>query len=387
MKHMSILHVFNEFLPPTQMWLSDLLGQLDEMDQEQYFFTKKQHPLTSKHDKLYVSKSSSFKSSFLTKLKSKFRPVNDSSLNSELDQVCKDIKPDLIHAHFADIACQVMDAKCIDTTPLIVSFYGWDYEMLPYTKPKFKAAYAKLFKLAHRIITEGPHGKQMLIEQGCQKEKIEVIPLGIKIEKPASKTRQAQGKLNMIQIASFREKKGQIYSLRALSKCIEKGYNNIKLTLIGDQVGPYANRVKTLIKDLQLERYVELKGFLNYQDLHKTLSKYDVFVQPSCYAKNKDCEGGAPTTLFHAMHQGLPIIASDHCDIPFVVKNEFNGLISKEKNVDQLAEHMIQFMEMTATQYQNFSENGQSQLKSFFDIEKNASLLKECYQSQLKLNA
>jgi len=372
------LHIFNEFLPPTQMWLLDLLSELQS---DRILFAKKKSAKHPQLNPLIISKISGNNKSILKRAINKFSSVRNNFLVREIEKLSSEHQVDIIHAHFADVACETMSRAL--KVPLIVSFYGWDYEMLPYTKPKYAKAYKQLFKIAQCIITEGPHGKQMLIEQGCPEEKIKVIPLGINVGNPVVKKRKSGAALKLVQVASFREKKGQIYTIKAFKKCIEQGLD-VQLTLIGDQGDAYSIEVKTLIKDLKLEDDISIVDFIKYDQLQNHLSQNDIFIQPSCYASNRDCEGGAPTTLFHAMHQGLPIIGTDHCDIPFVVEDQVNGLIAKEKNVEDIAKCIRTFATMDDPQFNIFSQNATQRLKSHFDISENAKLLDLAYKEVAK---
>ena len=44
------------------------------------------------------------------------------------------------------------------------------------------------------------------------------------------------------------------------------------------------------------------------------------------------------------MATGLPVIASDHCDIPTVV-NETNGFVCREKNIGDIEKAILKIME------------------------------------------
>jgi colanic acid/amylovoran biosynthesis glycosyltransferase len=87
-------------------------------------------------------------------------------------------KPQVIHAHFASTACQVMDMAQKLGCPLVVSFYGFDYEKLPNTQPRYRALYQKLFQKAAMFISEGSHGAKLLEGMGCPPEKIRTLRLG-----------------------------------------------------------------------------------------------------------------------------------------------------------------------------------------------------------------
>ena len=105
-----------------------------------------------------------------------------------------------------------------------------------------------------------------------------------------------------------------------------------------------------------------------------------MFIQPSCYAANMDCEGGAPTTLFNAMKVGLPIITTDHCDIPFVVTQNKTGKLVKEKDVKALAKAMEIFLTMSNEDYVTYSEASIADVQERFNIKTNSQNIKSIYK-------
>ena len=78
-----------------------------------------------------------------------------------------------------------------------------------------------------------------------------------------------------------------------------------------------------------------------YAEYRAALARYHMFLAPSVHAANGDAEGGAPVSLIEMSAAGLPIIASDHCDIPEVVLHGQSGLIVPEGDAEALADAML----------------------------------------------
>ena len=77
---------------------------------------------------------------------------------------------DIAHAHFANVGMHYLPlAKA--GIPLVVSFYGYDYEKLPHLNPGVLSKYRELFEVARIIICEGKHGREVLKRMGCPDEK------------------------------------------------------------------------------------------------------------------------------------------------------------------------------------------------------------------------
>ena len=92
-----------------------------------------------------------------------------------LFQQLRNNPPDVLHAHFAPVGCHYLEmAKRLDI-PLVASFYGFDYERLPFEKPAYRKRYKQLFEGAAAITTTGTFTPELLIKQGCPSEKIKSL--------------------------------------------------------------------------------------------------------------------------------------------------------------------------------------------------------------------
>lgn len=101
------------------------------------------------------------------------------------------------------------------------------------------------------------------------------------------------------------------------------------LTIAGD--GPLMGQLKALVSDLQLNKRVEFKGWVNYKNKHKLLCDHDIFILPSRY----DSFG---MVYIEAMAQGLPVVALDHQAIPDVVPNKSAGFLCRSEKPEHLQE-------------------------------------------------
>jgi len=66
-----------------------------------------------------------------------------------------------------------------------------------------------------------------------------------------------------------------------------------------------------------------------------------IYVQPSRTAPDGDSEGGAPTALLEAQASGLPVVATRHADIPYVVREHDTALLSGEGDAAGLAANIV----------------------------------------------
>jgi colanic acid/amylovoran biosynthesis glycosyltransferase len=300
-----------------------------------------------------------------------------------LSDYIKTHKIDLIHAHFADVGWLYSFLAKKLKIPFVVSFYGWDYEQLPYLRPRYEKYFKKLFAMASAIVCEGPHGIETLVKAGCPREKLKIVRLGVEVEKiPFYKRSKKVGELKLVQLATFNEKKGHIYSVMAYEHALVS-CPNMHLTLAGGK-GPEKEKVTEYIKSRGLESKVDVLDHIEWKIRHEFLKDFHVFIHPSCYAKDMDCEGGAPVVILEAQASGMPVISTFHCDIPNEVVHRKSGILVPEKNVEDLSETIRFFYETGQQEYDSFSNAGLEHVQTNFNVLENQITLLEVYRFATK---
>lgn len=292
-------------------------------------------------------------------------------------------KIDILHAHFATIGVEYMHIAKSLNVPLIVSFYGIDYERVPFEKPRYRKWYKMMFEKATFIICEGENGPKILSKMGCPPEKIRIVKLGIDgANIPFFTRKKVVNQLRLIQAATFTEKKGFLDTLLAFAKAL-KTCPNMYLTLVGEKVDAnYYKKMSEIIDKHQLSEKVEILDFVA-DDFHQFLQKFDVFIHPSRYSALMECEGGAPVVLLDAQATGLPIISTRHCDIPSEVVDGATGLLSDEGVLEAIAHNIKLFYEMENTDYQRFALTARKHVLAEYDSKNNCKTLRKVYEEAI----
>ena len=384
---MQVLHLFDRYLNGTMNWAYNLIRHTPEIqvsiaapiiienafktDQFSYYYSPFQWNRFSNEWEIPSWQRA------VASLSTKHLPL----YQFHLAQKVKSAPPGILHAHFANVGLHYIQLAKKLNKPLVVSFYGYDYEKLPFLFPKIQQQYPKLFDAARAIIAEGPHGADILKKMGCPEEKIFIIPLGINIEAvPFFPRKKHPGALKLIQAATFTEKKGHIYTIKAFHQAL-KDCPNMELTLVGEpQNQTLLDKLRTYVQKNKLKDKVHFLDFIPPTSFHEKLSEFDVFIQPSCYAEDRDCEGGAPVSLLDAQATGMPIIGSTHCDIPFEVIHGKTGLLSPEKQLAPLVQSIKTFYEMDPSTYAEYAKNARLHVETQFNIGKNGLMLASLYK-------
>jgi len=284
---------------------------------------------------------------------------------------------DLLHAHFSFVGWDFLWlARRLDL-PLIVSFYGFDYEALPRSDARWRQRYRELFSQAHLFITEGEFGRSKLIEMGCPVEKVRVVHLGIvPAQVPVATRRKKPGTLRLIQMATFSEKKGHEVTVHAFAEALER-CPEMTLTLVGK--GHLRAEIEALIRRLGIAGRVTILDSIAFGDLYPFLGDFHVFVHPSRYSRAGDCEGGAPVVLLDAQATGLPVLSTTHCDIPEEVLHGETGFLVPEGDAAALSGYMERFYLMDDAEYQRFSSAARRHVEEEYDLHKSGVKLRSIY--------
>lgn len=386
-ENLKVLHLFDQYLPNTMNWAYRMMRSIPGtepwaaagwMVRNKYFVPEIRlfvRPLQSRSGWLPDTEwQYGWWVKNLLRVEQRW-PLYRLWLTSQLQQE----RPDVLHAHFGPIGYHYLPLAKQLGIPLIVSFYGYDYESLTTRKPFWKTRYAALFKSAAAVVCLGPHGREALIGQGCPPEKITIVPMSIPPEAfPYCQRAKQPGQLRLLQVATIKEKKGFLYTLQALRTALEH-CPNIHLTIAGERHDrELVRQMQAFIETNSLEKHIRWLDFLPPDELPTFFATSDVFIHPSCYTADRDSEG-APAVILEAQSSGLPVISTTHADIPSEVLHGQTGLLAPERDVDALSRHIERFYRMENDEYQHFSRNARAHVEQFFDVQKNATLLRELY--------
>ena len=128
---------------------------------------------------------------------------------------------------------------------------------------------------------------------------------------------------------------------------VKEKYPKLKVAIVGD--GEYKNEMLKKIKELELEKNIDMLGFQNNPAAYMRKSK--LMIMTSIYE-------GTPMCVLEALALGLPIVSTPTDGISKIVTNGVNGFLSE--NNDDLAKIIIMLL---------------SNKDKYNDIKKNASEL------------
>lgn len=294
----------------------------------------------------------------------------------------------LVHSHFGFSGWADLDAVKQAGLKQIVTFYGTDVNYLPKIDPRWCTRYQELFAKVNRVLCEGRHMAQCLVNMGCPVDKVQVHHLGVTIEEIDFQPRawKPAESLRVLIAASFREKKGIPYALEALGKLQHQV--PIEITIIGEANREKKNQAEkqeilATITKHNLQSKVRMLGYQPYKVLFEEAYKHHVFLSPSVTASDGDTEGGAPVSLIEMAATGMPIVSTNHCDIPEVILNGVTGLLAEERDVSGLVAH-LQWLIEHPNKWDDMVQAGRKHVEAEYDARIQGSRLATIYNNLLQ---
>lgn len=295
-------------------------------------------------------------------------------------------KSSIIHAHFSYMGWNYLQLAEMKKVPMVVSFYGYDYENLPNREAVWRGRYDEMFRRVSMFIAEGNAGRNKLIAMGCPEEKVEVVHLGVETSIiPYYRRKKQPGELRLVQVATFTSKKGHDITVNAFilaaSRC-----PGITLTLVGKDPEGIKGTLQRTVREAGLDGQVEFIDGIDFKKLHTFLKPYHLFIHPSMYGKNGDSEGGAPVVLLDAQATGMPVLATTHCDIPEEVIHGETGILVEEGDFKSLAREIERFYRMNEAEYASYCENARRHIEKNYDSVDSGRRLREVYEGIIRVS-
>jgi len=173
--------------------------------------------------------------------------------------------------------------------------------------------------------------------------------------------------------AKMTPRKGHKYLIKSISE-ISKEFPNIMLVITS--TGPLVYELKTLSKNLGIEKNVLFTGKIEYNHLYQLLKRIDIYAFPSLADL-------FPFAILEAMAAGKPIVATNVGGIPEVIKNGETGILIPPKDSKKLAESIRKFIK-NPEEANKMGFKCRKLIEEQFDIQKIAYNFSNCYELCIK---
>ena len=222
--------------------------------------------------------------------------------------------------------------------------------------------------------------KARLEALGCPEEKIQIVHLGVDLDRIGFRERRAPSgrRVRVLYAGRLVEKKQVLDALEAFKKVADLR-QDIEFCIVGD--GDLRPSVEVRIRQLNLEDRVVLRGAVSHAETLREMDEADLFILPSATAPNGDMEG-TPTVLMEAQASGLPVVSTFHADIPEVVVDGESGLLAPERDIGVLAKHLKHLLDDPGC-WAEMGAAGRRHVEENYDIRREVGKLEGVYKRLL----
>lgn len=263
-----------------------------------------------------------------------------------LNQLFQRWVPDLIHAHFATDAIDMLPFARMMKRPLVVTLHGFDVTCTDRAHLKagperwlYLLRRRKLFRDADAFLAVSHYIKQRAIDAGIASEKIHVHYLGLNLSEFNDGIVPDNERSGVLFVGRLVEKKRVTDIISAISILKERG-NIVPLTIIGD--GPLRNKLENQANSANID--VKFLGKQPRDRVIAELAKASVFCMPSSPAKSGDNEG-LPIVYMEAQACYTPVVAYNQGPVPEAVIHNETGLLTEVDDLEALAQSILRIVE------------------------------------------
>lgn len=290
-------------------------------------------------------------------------PIKDFALIFELYSIYKKAKPDVVLHYTIKPNIYGTLAASILRIPAVNNVCGLGTVFLQKNLVSKVASfmYRFAFRFPKKVLFQNDYDERLFIKNKLVDKKItDVIPgSGIDINKfKPSENTQVNEKFTFLLISRLIHDKGILEYIDAIKKLKSAGVD-AKFQLLGGKDVEHKRGIsEEIIQEWIDNNIVEYLG--KTDDVKTYLQQADCIVLPS-YRE------GTPRTLLEAASSAKPIVATNVPGCNNVVTHNYNGLLCKLKNSEDLAEKMSTMMSFDKSTLNQLGQNGRLKVQKEFD--------------------
>jgi glycosyltransferase involved in cell wall biosynthesis/SAM-dependent methyltransferase len=182
------------------------------------------------------------------------------------------------------------------------------------------------------IIVEDEFMRDWMTQQlDVSRERVRIVPNSLDLDQyRLTESRENRGRLVILTLARFVEKKGLIYLIQAFHQLSAK-VERVELWLIG--YGPEEQRLRQAAAG---NPRIKFLGARSEAETRTAYAEADIFCLPCIRTSSGDADG-VPTTVLEAMAFELPVVVSDLLSMPCYVRDGEDGLLAPPGDAAALA--------------------------------------------------
>jgi len=284
--------------------------------------------------------------------------LKDSALILELFMIYRKVRPDLILHYTIKPNVYGTLAATLLGIPVVNNVCGLGTVFLKDNLVSAVAIflYKVSFRFAKKVYFQNPDDLKLFIDKKLVPESVvDLVPgSGIDLSKFQPTGFKRNEKFTFLLISRLITDKGILEYIEAVKKLRSTGVD-ARFQILGAMDPEHKRGIKVeIIQEWINSGTIEYLGTTD--DVRHFINHADCVVLPS-YRE------GTPRTLLEAASSSKPIIATDVPGCNHVVENNFNGLLCKLKDVNDLAEKMKMMANFENETLRQFGENGRAKVE------------------------
>lgn len=281
--------------------------------------------------------------------------------------------PDIFHIQWAKATEEWLFLKDLFGVKLVLSLRGTHINYSPIADVELAASYRRSFpRLDSFHAVSGAIAEEAKL-YGAEPSKIQVVYSGIDLDTISSfeKTDFALHQpVRLLSVGRWHWVKGYHYALDALRMLLDQGYEAHYTIIAGNPT----EEILYQLHELELEKHVTVLDQLPQHEVFQSMQQADVLLLPSV-------EEGIANVVLEAMAIGLPVLSSDCGGMPEVLEHGVNGFLFANRDVDDLVEQCIQFLQLSHTERAAMAKRGQETIQLQHNLPQMVAGMLELYQS------
>ncbi len=294
------------------------------------------------------------------------------------------IKPQLLHAHFAEGSSAAVFLSKRLRVPLVLHLRG-GAELLPDSELRrrlfqlpFLAYRRELWRRASLFICVSQYIRDKALRAGFPEDKLRVHYTGMNCRAFTPEVSLSEkDPRRILYVGRLVPYKGCDYLIRAMQR-VQARIPGASLTIIGD--GEFRPVLEKLNNELGVK--AEFLGEQPQQIIRWWQERSRVFCGPSVTLSDGMSEAFG-NVFSEAQAMGLPVVSFRHGGIPETMCEGITGLLAPERDVEQLAAHLLRFLTDDGFWHQA-REQGMAWVRRNFDVRSQTDKLESIYDAVIQ---
>lgn len=294
-------------------------------------------------------------------------------------EVCKEYKPDVIHAHLFWPSFLTQMLFAFSDMPLLTTYHN---TVLGGGKFKHLAWWLSVRIAKPRCVACSQAVQQAIVSSGLVPQRLCVtVPNGVdteifnpqRIALPMDNPFDHVKALRVLQVGSLTAKKGYEYTIEALRILKQQG---VSALVCCAGVGNLRERLEQRAEQAGVSESIRFLG--HRSDVINLLKAADLFIMPSMHE-------GLSIAMLEAMSMGLAVIVSDVGGAAEVIEDGQNGLLIKPRDPEALARKIMELAGDEPTRHK-MGQSARERVLAKFSLRRQALALENLYREQAKVS-